>query len=138
MKIGRLIALIISFVLCIGGIVVIIVLPKALRDEKARCTEEMTAVVIHCSEKNDDDGTSYEISAEYVVDGNKYIADTTFSTAYAVGDEFNGFYNPDKPKEYYIDGFNPPPFVGIIVGIGMIIMGIVFFCTLVLRRKKRR
>jgi hypothetical protein len=138
MKIYRLTLLIISFLFCIGGIVVIIVLPHVFRAEEARCTEKMTAVVTHCKEVHDDDGTSYEVSAEYVVDGNAYNAHTTFSTYYAVGYEFHGFYNPENPYEYYIDGFNPPPFVGVIVGIGMIFMGIMFFLTLALRSRRRR
>ena len=37
----------------------------------------MTAIVTHCKEVHDDDGTSYEVSAEYVVDGNNgtYLSD---------------------------------------------------------------
>ena len=82
---------------------VCILVTNTMKDKYDRCTETTTGIVI----KNviNDDG-AYAPIFRYEVDGQEYEDKSSFSTKpakYDVGEEVEVHYNPDKPKEYYVD-----------------------------------
>ena len=94
---------------------------------KARCTAEVTAIVIENVEKkdtDDDGGTSitYAPVFSYNYNNRDYMRQSSVSSnppKYSVGEQTVLMINPDKPEEYY----NSDGQFGIVI---IAILGIVF------------
>ena len=111
------------------GIIGVILLIKEILKRK-KCTVSTKGVVVDISREvsNDSDGnrsiTLYPIF-EYNVSGEKYVQKSKNGSnfcKYHIGQEVEILYNPDKPENYYVKN----SFGSIIIGVGFIILGIIF------------
>ena len=115
--------------LIVGGLLVIIGIIVAIRGPievkllKARCTAETTAKVDHVFERESDSDITYETTVYYYVDEKRYEDYEILEFPVSHLKEFVCYYNPDKPKEHYIEGFNDGPVKTMLYGIGIIVVG---------------
>ena len=109
-------------------VVVCLIVSHFMTEKYDRCTETTTGVVIR--NVMNDDG-AYAPVFRYTVDDKEYEDKSTISTKpakYDVGDEVEVHYNPDKPKEYYVDkALIIVQIVLYAIGGFFFVFGLVFF-----------
>ena len=134
----RIIPLILGIVLIVTGIIFMLVLPKKAESKKARCTADTTGKVTDCIEQYGDDGTTYDITISFEVDGKSYTDISNQSHQSNIGDEFVVRYNPDDPNEFIIDGISATPKTFLITGLAILVVGIVLTLSTFFRLARGR
>ncbi len=134
----RLIPLILGIVLIVTGIIFMAVLPKKAESKKARCTADTIGKVTDCVEQYGDDGTTYDITISFEVDGKSYTDVSNQSQMENIGAEFDVHYNPDNPDDYVIDGISATPKTFFISGLAILVVGIVLTLSTFLRLARGR
>ena len=136
--IKRIIPLILGLVLIITGIVFMTVLLKMADNKKARCSADTVGKVIDCFEQHDDDGTSYDITISFEIDGKSYTHITNQNERKDIGYEYSVHYNPDDPDEYIIDGVSATAKTLLISGLAILIAGLALFVYQLFRLMRGR
>lgn len=120
----RILPLINGLGLIVFGIVFMIVLPKKAESKIARCTAETMGKVTDCTEQYDDDGTTYDITVSFEVNGKSYTDITNQSEMVDIGHEYKVFYNPDDPGDYLIEGLYSTSKQLSLFGLGALVIGV--------------
>ena len=130
------ITLIIIAVLAVLAGVLFIYLGKK---KKERCTAVTQAKIVKVKEKTEstDEGkkeSEYTAELEFEVGGKTYKGSAGKKSGnkrkYRVGDEYDVYYNPEKPKEFLVEGKSGGLFTGIIailIGIVAAVLAFVVF-----------
>jgi len=126
----------ISFI--IAGIVFMVVLPKKAESKIERCTADTVGTVTECVERYDDDGTTYDLTIEYKVDGKSYTEIANQGENRNIGYEYQIHYNPDDPNDCVIDGVTATPKTLRIFGLAIMIIGIVVTLSQLFRLMRGR
>ena len=127
--------LIFGGLLVIAGILWAIRGPIEVKLLKARCTAETTAKVDHVFENKGSDLSTYDTKVYYYVGEKRYEDYKNLDYPVSYTKEFVCHYNPDKPKEHFIDGFNDGPVKTSLYGVAVIAIGAVTAGSVLIKHK---
>ena len=131
----KLTLIIIAVLVLLAGVFIIWMSSK----KKARCTAVTEAKVTKVKAKTEDteEGkkeSEYSAILEFEVGGKTYKGSAGKKTSnkrkYRVGDTYDVYYNPDKPKEFLVEGKSGGLFTGVLLiaaAIVLAVIGIVVF-----------
>ena len=132
-RVLRIVFLVLGLIMVTVGLLLILVFPGKREDKIKRYTGKTKARVVKNELEYDSSGDMYyRVTVEFTIDGRKYVETRPFDTS-RKGRKYTVKYDPDRPSDHYIAGFDDTPeemklhglFV-LLFGSGFLIADIVY------------
>ena len=120
----------------IVGLLCLLVFGPMRQARKDICTETTSGTVTMVSRNDAGDSTSYDITVEYEIDGQKYTHRCSSGASAEIGETLTVWYDPADHNTCYVETVTSQPFMIRLAGIVFSAIGVFTVIPALIRMRK--